>query len=248
MSESKNLQDRIALITGATRGIGRSAALSLAKQGAHVILLARTKGGLEEVDDEIRSFGGAATLIPMNLKHGQKIDQLGPSIYERWGRLDILIANAGILGPLSPLGHIKDSDWDQVIDINLNSNWRLIRTLDPCLRKAPSGRAVFLTSNAPQKCKAYWGPYSVSKAALEALVRTYASETENTTINVNLLNPGTVATNMRAQAYPGEDQSLITQPDELGNIIVEMSHADFQKSGQTINFADYIDNVHSLVE
>jgi NAD(P)-dependent dehydrogenase (short-subunit alcohol dehydrogenase family) len=183
----------------------------------------------------------------MNLRHGKKIDQLGPSIYARWGRLDILVANAGILGPLSPLGHIKDSDWEQVIEINLNANWRLIRTLDPCLRKSPSARAIFLTSNAPRRCKAYWGPYSVSKAALEALVKTYASETENTPVNVNLLNPGAVATSMRAQAYPGEDQSLITKPDDLGDIVVEMAHPSFQKSGQMINFTDTISETQNLV-
>lgn len=230
------LENRIALITGASRGIGRALALDMARAGAHVVLLARTKGALEEIDDEIRDFGGTATLLPLNLRHNAKVDKLGPSLFERWGRLDILVANAGILGPLSPLGHISDHDWEDVMQINVTANWRLIRTLDPLLRKSDAGRAVFMTSNAPRGCRAYWGPYTTSKAALEALVKTYANELANTPVRVNLFNPGKVATAMRAKAYPGEDQATLTQPHQLTGQIMAMVNTEFEKNGEIINY------------
>ena len=177
---TKPLQDRVAVVTGASRGIGRAAALALAEAGAHVIALARTQGALEELDDQIRGMGGSATLVPVNLKDYPALDRLGAAIHERWGRLDILLGNAGILGEVAPITHIDQPVWDEVMAVNVTANWRLIRSLDPLLRASDAGRALFVTSAAAHKCLAYWGPYSVSKAALEALVRTYAAETVTT--------------------------------------------------------------------
>src|SRR5690606_39176390 len=185
---TKRLAGRIALVTGASRGIGRAVALAFAREGAHVVLLARTQGALEEVDDEIREAGGSATLLPLDLRNGDKLDALGPTLLQRWGKLDILVGNAGVLGPLSPLGHITADAWSDVIDINLNANWRLIRTCDPLLRKSDAGRAIFGPSGASPGNPPYWGPYAVSKAGLEALVKTYAREVERTPVRANLIN------------------------------------------------------------
>ncbi len=237
MPETQQLEGRVALITGASRGIGRAVAVAYAKAGAHVVLLARTTGALEEVDDEIRAAGGAATLLRLNLNKGDRIDQLGPTIFERWGKLDIFVGNAAVLGPLSPLSHIKEKDWNEVLTINLTANWRLIRTLDPLLRKSDAGRAIFLTSGAARSCQAYWGPYSVSKAALEALVKTYANELASTNVRVNLLNPGHVATTMRAQAFPGEDQAQLNKPEDLAELFIVMASPDFEPNGRVIDFA-----------
>ena len=176
MSPAPRLAGRLALVTGATRGIGRAVALAYAKEGAHLILVGRTAGALEEVDDEIRSLGGNATLLTLDLKNRDKIDALGPTIYQRWQKLDIVVGNAGILGPLSPLGHVTADAWDEVLNVNLTANWRLIRTLDPLLRRSDAGRAIFVSSGAAVSRAAYWGPYAVSKAGLEALVVTYAHE------------------------------------------------------------------------
>src|SRR4051812_2500209 len=196
---------RIALVTGASRGIGRAAALALAGAGCHVVAVARTVGGLEELDDAIREKGGTASLVPLDLKDGDGIDKLAIALYERYERLDVLVGNAGILGSLSPLGHVEVWDWDSVMAVNLTANWRLIRAMDPLLRRAPAGRALFLTSGAAWKAAAYWGPYAVSKAALDTLVRTYAHETETTKVRANLLSPGPTRTRMRAAAMPSED-------------------------------------------
>lgn len=237
MSEQKQLHDRIALITGASRGIGRAVALAFAREGAHTILLARTRGALEELDDEIQSLGETCTLLPMNLAKSDKIEGIGPTILDRWGKLDILVANAGILGPLSPLGHISEKDWRDVFETNLTANWRLIRTMDPLLRLSDAGRAIFVTSGASRSCRAYWGPYSVSKAALEALVKTYANEVESTNVKANLLAPGAVATNMRAQAFPGEDPERLPKPEALTDLFLVMASPDFEQNGRTIDFA-----------
>ena len=236
MADSKQLQDRIALITGASRGIGRAVALAFAKEGAHTILLARTRGALEALDDEIQSLGGTCTLLPINLAKSDKIEGIGPTILDRWGKLDILVANAGILGPLSPLGHISEKDWRAVLEINVTANWRLIRTLDPLLRLSDAGRAIFVTSGASRSCRAYWGPYSVSKAALEALAKTYAKEVETTNVKANMLSPGAVATGMRAQAYPGEDPERLTQPEALTDLFIVMAAAEFDQNGKVIDF------------
>ena len=227
-------QKRIALVTGASRGIGRAAAIALAGAGHHVILSARTAGALEEVDDEIRQNGGSASILRLNLTHADKIDALGPTLFERWQRLDVLVAAGGILGPLSPLNHLLDKDWDEVMTINLNANWRLIRTLDPLLRRSVAGRALFVTSRAASKIRAYWGAYAVSKAGLEALVKTYAAEAASSPLKVNLLDPGATRTKMRAQAYPGEDAATLKPPEGLAPLILELTAVECERSGEVI--------------
>jgi NAD(P)-dependent dehydrogenase (short-subunit alcohol dehydrogenase family) len=239
MKNKKPLKDRLALVTGASRGIGRALALALAQHGAHVVVVARTIGALEELDDEIRKDGGKATLLQLDLSKGDKIDQLGPTLFQRWGKLDIFVGNAGVLGPLSPLHHVTEDAWNQVIDINLSANWRLIRTLDPLLKRSDAGRAVFLTSGAATGKYAYWGPYGVSKAGLEALVKTYAHEIEDTSVRVNLVNPGPVRTGMRAKAFPGEDPDTLPAPDALVPLFLELVSPECDFSGRVINFADW---------
>lgn len=223
MSEpGKPLSGKIALVTGASRGIGKAAALELARAGAHVIALARTTGGLEELDDAIQQAGGTATLVPADLKDGPAIDRLGASLFERYKHLDVLVANAAILGVLSPLGHIDTKVWDDVIAVNLTAQWRLVRSLDPLLRQAEAGRAVFLTSGSAHKAAPYWGPYAVSKAGLEMLARTYAAETEKTNVRVNLFNPGPTRTRMRATAMPGEDPMTLDPPHKVATHILPL--------------------------
>jgi NAD(P)-dependent dehydrogenase (short-subunit alcohol dehydrogenase family) len=226
------LDGRLALITGATRGIGRAVALAYAREGAHVILTGRTAGALEEVDDEIRAAGGSATLLTLDLKRLDKIDALGPTIYQRWQKLDVLVANGGILGPLSPLGHITAEAWDDVLTVNLTANWRLVRTLDPLLRMSAAGRAIFVSSGAAAKPRAYWGPYAVSKAGLEALARTYADEVANTPVRVNMINPGPTRTRMRAQAFPGEDPTTLKTPDDVVPTFVRLAEPTCADNGR----------------
>lgn len=230
------LEGRVALVTGASRGIGRGAARALAEAGAHVIASARSVGALEDLDDEIRAAGGAATLLPLDLRKGERIDQIGPTIYQRWERLDILVANAGLLGPLAPLGHVPDDGFETTMAVNLTANWRLIRTLDPLLKRSDAGRAVFVTSGAASGKYAYWGPYAASKAGLESLVKTWAAELENTTVRANLVNPGAVRTTMRAKAFPGEDPMSLPAPEELGPLFVELASPACQRNGEVVNF------------
>ena len=236
MEKGTRLANRIALVTGASRGIGRAVAIGLAREGAHVVLLARTVGGLEEVDDEIRAFGGTATLVNLDLRQSDKVDALGPTLYQRWGKLDILVANAGVLGPLSPLAHITGDAWNEVIEINLTANWRLIRSLDPVLRRADAARAVFVSSGAAAAKSAYWGPYAVSKAGLEALVKTYAHEVASTAIKVNLLNPGPVRTTMRQRAFPGENPASLPEPEALVPLFLDLVDAGQTESGRVYDF------------
>jgi NAD(P)-dependent dehydrogenase (short-subunit alcohol dehydrogenase family) len=231
LSELK-LKDRIALITGASRGLGRAVALRFAREGAHVLLLARNLSALGQVDDEIRAIGGKASLLPLDLADGQAIDALGPSLYERFGRLDVLVGNAAILGTLSPLPHIPSAHWERVFAINVTANWRLIRTLDPLLRRSGAAHVIFVTSGVARSCRPYWAPYSVSKAALEALAKTYANETASTSIKVNLVDPGAMATRMRAEAYPGEDRATLPPPDAVTGIFVSLVTTENEATGQ----------------
>ncbi|MFE1598649.1 SDR family NAD(P)-dependent oxidoreductase [Methylobacterium sp. ID0610] len=233
---AKPLADRIAVVTGASRGIGRAAALALAEAGAHVIAVARTQGALEELDDAIRQFGGAATLVPLDVTDYDAIDRLGAAIHERWGKLDILVGNAGVLGRLMPLGHVDPKLWASVMDVNLTANWRLIRSLDPLLQRSDAGRAIFVSSGAASSCRAYWGPYAVSKAALEALVRTYAAETATTPIRAMLVNPGPLRTEMRRAAMPGEDPETLRTPEELAPHIVRLASPAWNGSGLIYDF------------
>ncbi|PPD28546.1 MAG: oxidoreductase [Hyphomicrobium sp.] len=239
MSTAKRLKDRIALVTGASRGIGRAVAVALAREGAHVIVTGRSTGALEDLDDEIRATGGAATLLQLDLRKGDKVDQLGPTIFQRWGKLDILVGNAGMLGPLSPLAHVTETAWTAVIETNLTSNWRLIRTLDPLLQRSDAGRAVFVTSGASTGKNAYWGPYAVSKAGLDALVRTYAHEVATTRVRVNIVNPGPTRTQMRAKAFPGESPESLPHPSELGPMFVELAAPQCAFNGQSFKFRDW---------
>jgi NAD(P)-dependent dehydrogenase (short-subunit alcohol dehydrogenase family) len=227
---------KVALVTGASRGIGRAIAKALALQGAHVVALARSKAGLEELDDELRPLGAQISLLQLDLAGGGQIDQLGPTLYARWQRLDIFVGNAGILGPLSPLGHVSESDWSQALAVNVTANWRLLRTLDPILRLSTAGRVLFLTSGAAQNCRAYWGPYSVSKAALEALAKTYAHEVQSTPVRVNLLNPGPMRTRMRRQAFPGEDENTLPLPDTIAPFALSLLTPETSANGERFDF------------
>src|SRR6202020_1576376 len=219
---TKPLTDRIALVTGASRGIGYAAARALAKAGAHIVAVARTQGGLEEIDDEIRKDGGSATLVPLNLTDFDGIARLGAALHERHGKLDILIGNAGIAGPSSPLGHIDLKPWNDVMAINVTANFQLIRCMEPLLKQSDAGRAVFITSGAANKASAYLAPYATSKAALETLARVWASETASTPLRVNLFNPGPIRTRMRAQIMPGEDPMTLPTAEEVAEKIVEL--------------------------
>jgi len=230
------LSGRVALVTGASRGIGRAAAKALAADGVHVVLVARTAGGLEEVDDEIRGSGGSATLVPLDLKDFAALDRLGASIFERWGKLDAFLGNAGVLGQLTPLSHLQPKIFEEVLAVNVTANWRLIRSLDPLLKRSDAGRVVFMTSGAARKNTAYWGGYAMSKAALESLALTYASECEGTAVKVNLLNPGPLRTRMRASAMPGEDPASLLAPEAVCPLIVELMSPASMRNGELVQF------------
>ncbi len=231
------LKDRVALVTGASRGIGRAVALELAREGAHVVAVARTTGALEELDDEIKRLGGGATLVPLDLKDGPAFPRLAGAIAERWKKLDILIGNAGVLAPLTPVVSINPKNWVEALEINVNANLRLIQFLDPLLKAGDAGRAVFVTSGAVQKTRAYWGAYSASKAALDALVKTYAAECATTKLRVNLFNPGPTRTVMRAKAFPGEDPMTLPAPEEVAKAIVALALPSETRNGEIVAFA-----------
>jgi NAD(P)-dependent dehydrogenase (short-subunit alcohol dehydrogenase family) len=227
---------RVAVVTGASRGIGRAVALELARHGVHIIAVARTVGALEDLDDGIRAAGSTATLVPLDLKDFDALDRLGAAIYERWGKLDIFVGNAGVLGPISPLGHVEPKAFDEVLAVNVTANWRLLRSLDPLLQRSDAGRVVLVTSGAAHKCTPYWGPYSISKAALQALALTYAGETATTPIKVMLASPGPLRTIMRAQAMPGEDPRTLRTPEDFAPRVVAMLSPEWSESGRIYEF------------
>ncbi|HVY99508.1 MAG TPA: SDR family NAD(P)-dependent oxidoreductase [Dongiaceae bacterium] len=229
------LAGRIALVTGASRGIGRAVAKRFAREGAELVLIARTVGALEELDDEIRGINGRTSLlVPLDLREFDAIDRLGAALYARFGRLDVLVGNAGDLGTLTPIGHIEPKEWQRVLDLNLTANWRLIRSLDPLLRLSEAGRAIFVSSGAARRARAFWGTYAISKAALEMLVATYAEEIKQTKVRANLIDPGRTRTGMRAQAYPGEDPMTLPAPDEIAEKFVPLALAECELNGQVV--------------
>ena len=228
------LSDKLALITGASRGIGAAVAIRFAREGAHVVLAARTVGGLEEVDDAIRAAGGSATLVPVDLREFIKIDELAAKLFDRWGRLDILVGNAAEFGVFSPLGHIDPATWTEVMDLNLTTNWRLIRAMDPLLRAAPAGRAIFVTSEVARGVFPYWGPYAVSKAGLDMLVKIYAGEIAKTRVRANLLDPGVVRTRLRARAVPGENPAKLPAPESVADAFVELASPECLRNGELV--------------
>jgi NAD(P)-dependent dehydrogenase (short-subunit alcohol dehydrogenase family) len=233
---SKPMEGRVALVTGASRGIGRAAALALATAGAHVIALARTTGGLEDLDDAIRAAGGSATLVPLNIRDFPALDRLGQTIFERWGKLDAFLGNAGSLGVLTPLSHLDPKVFQELIEVNVTANYRLIRSLDPVLRLSEAARVLFISSGAARKHTPFWGGYGMAKAALESLALTYAAECEGTPVKVNLLNPGATRTAMRAKAMPGEDPQTLPPPEALAPLIVELLSPGCEKNGALVNF------------
>lgn len=232
----KPLSDRIALVTGASRGIGAALALELATAGAHVVAVARTTGGLEELDDKIKAVGGSATLVPLDMKDMDGIARLALALHERYGRLDVLVGNAGILGTLSPLGHVEPKDFDNLFAVNVTANWQLIRTMDPLLKASSAGRAVFITSGLAWRGQAYTGIYGATKAALNALVQTYAAETVTTNVKVNAFNPGPTRTRMYASGWPGADQNTLTPPEDVAKTIVPLCLPDCAESGKMYDY------------
>lgn len=229
------LAGKIALVTGASRGIGKAVAKLFASEDAEMVLVARTTGGLEELDDEIRGINGRTSLlVPLDLGEFEAIDRLGLALYERFGRLDVLVGNAGDLGTLAPVGHIEPAEWQRIIDINLTANWRLIRSLDPLLRRSEAGRAIFVSSSVGSQARPFWGTYSVSKAALEMLVKIYAEEIKQTKVRANLIDPGRTRTGMRAAAYPGEDPQTLPTPEAIAEKFLPLALPDFDGNGQMI--------------
>jgi len=232
MAELQDLAGKVVLVTGASRGIGYATAREAARRGAHVVAVARTVGGLEDLDDEIQALGSSATLVPLDLRDGDAIDRLGAAIFERWGALDGLIANAGHLTTLSPLPHISPEDFDKVMAVNVTANYRLLRSCDLLLRQADAGRAVFVSSGAARNPKPYWGLYAASKAALDAMIKSYAGEIEQTNVRVNVFYPGVVRTAMRAKAMPGENPDTLPQPGDVAPALVDMVSPTLTESGR----------------
>lgn len=227
MTADTPLADKIALVTGASRGIGRACALALADAGAHIVATARTQGALESLDDEIQARSGRrATLVPLDLAEPAGLDSLGLALHQRFGRLDILVHAGGVLGALTPVSHVEPGLWDRVMTVNATASWRLIRSMEPLLKASDGGRAVFVTSSRAAEPRAFWGPYSASKAAMEAIVRAWADELENSRIRAIIIDPGAMRTRMRAEAYPGEDAATLPDPSEIGPMIVELVVGD----------------------
>lgn len=232
--KGRRLAGKIALITGASRGIGAAVAVRFAGEGSHVVLAARTVGGLEEVDDAVRAAGGSATLVPVDLRDFSKIDELAAALFDRYGVLDILVGNSAEFGVFSPLGHIDPATWAEVVDLNLTANWRLIRAMDPLLRAAPAGRVIFVTSGVARGVFPYWGPYAVSKAGLEMLVKIYAGEIAKTRVRANLVDPGIARTRLRARAFPGEDPSHLPPPESVADAFLALALPECTRNGEIV--------------
>jgi NAD(P)-dependent dehydrogenase (short-subunit alcohol dehydrogenase family) len=228
------LKDRIALVTGASRGIGRAVAERFAREGAHVIATARTVGGLEELDDAIKAAGGSATLVPLDLAKPNGIEELGQAIFDRWKKLDVLVANAAVAAQLGPISQLPPKAWEESVTLNLTASWRLIRSMEPLLRASDAGRAIFVTSGVTRIVPAYFGAYTATKAGMEALVYTWCKEIEKTKIKANLLSPGAVRTQMRAGAFPGEDPATVTPPEAIAGVFVDLAEASCQKHGEWV--------------
>jgi NAD(P)-dependent dehydrogenase (short-subunit alcohol dehydrogenase family) len=228
---------RIVLVTGASKGLGRAAALAIARAGSHVILLARSEAAMVRLDDEIRTeTGRSASLIPMDLRDNASVDRLAGALLERFGRLDGLFANAGVLGSLGPLESISPQSFAETLETNLIANWRLIRALHPLLRASPAGRALFTTSGAAPRPRAFWGAYAASKAGLEAMIACYADENENTPLRINLFDPGPTRTDMRFKAMPGEDRSLLPTPETVVERVPDYLSAEFTENGRRLAY------------
>lgn len=230
----RRLAGRVAVVTGASRGLGAAVARLLGANGAQVVLVARTVGGLEETDDAVRAAGGAATLVPLDLREADKIDALGPQLFERFGRVDLLVGAAAALGALTPLGHVQPQHWNEALAVNLTANWRLLRTLDPLLRRSDAGRAVLVTCAAARGTDAYWAGYAASKGGLETLARLYAAETVNTAVRVNLFDPGPIRTGLRAAAFPGEDPAAVRAPEEAARQLLPLLLPDCSRHGERV--------------
>ncbi len=228
------MKGRVALVTGASRGIGAAVATRFGSEGATVIAVGRTVGGLEETDDAIRAAGGHATLVPLDLKDGDGIDRLGKEVFDRHGRLDVLVGNAGTLGQLGPIGHCPPKVWEDVLSTNVTSNWRLIRAFDALLRASNAGRAIFVTSGVSRMPTPYWGSYAASKAALNMLAQTYAAEVSNTSVRVNIIDPGVVRTSMRAEAMPGENPADLPHPNAIAHTFVELADIELERTGEIV--------------
>jgi len=235
MTDVPDLSGRVALVTGASRGIGYQLARQMAAAGAHVIAVARTVGGLEDLDDQIKADGGSATLVPLDLTDGPGVDRLGGSIHQRWGKLDIVVANAAMLGVIAPIGHVEAKVFDKVMALNVTGTWRLIRSVDPLLRLSDAGRAIVLSSGAAHSARAFWGPYAASKAAVEALARSWADETKNMALRVNIVDPGATRTAMRAQAMPGENPDTLPVPADVAASIVRLASPSLTDTGRIWN-------------
>jgi NAD(P)-dependent dehydrogenase (short-subunit alcohol dehydrogenase family) len=237
MTETGLLHDRVALITGASRGIGAAVAKRFAAEGAHVVLIARTVGGLEEVDDEITALGGSATLVPCDITEFDRIDNLGPPLLERFGHLDIFVGNAAILGTMTPLVQYDAKAWQDVFDVNVHANWRLMRVVEPLLRLSDAGRAILVSSAAAKQPKAYWGAYAITKSALETMTLVWAAELANTDVRVNLLSPGATRTEMRATAFPGEDPMTLKTPDAVTDAFLELASPACTRHGEMVELS-----------
>lgn len=230
------LKGAIALVTGASRGIGRAMALELAKAGAHVVATARTQGGLEELDDEIRKAGGSSSLVPLDLKDPEGIEKLADIVRQRWGKLDILLHAAGELGRLTPAAQVSPQAWSDVMSVNLIAGARLIRAFEGLLMEADAPRAVFISSSSAESRRPYWGPYAASKAALDALVQSWAREHKESALRANLVYPPAMRTAMRYKAYPGEDQDTLPTPDALWPTISPLLSPDCETTAEIVRY------------